>query len=181
MLLLILFVAAFAVDGANSYLYLMKQVVPGILPDIPNLYVPNNTLRLLTGTGMGLGMGLLLFPAFNQTIWADAQEKASIPGWKAFGVLLVIQVVLDLLVLTDSPSLFYPLAIISALGVWLLLTLVYSMVWVMLMSQDNQFTQLRQLWLALLAGLTIAMIQTAAIDALRFWLTGTWGAFPLGK
>jgi len=40
---------------------------------------------------------------------------------------------------------------------------------------------LRQLWLPLLAGLTIAMIQTAAIDALRFWLTGTWGAFPLGK
>jgi hypothetical protein len=40
---------------------------------------------------------------------------------------------------------------------------------------------LKQLWLALLAGLTIAMIQTAAIDAVRFWLTGTWGAFPLGK
>jgi hypothetical protein len=32
----------------------------------------------------------------------------------------------------------------------------------------------------MLAGLTIAMIQTAAVDALRFWLTGTWGAFPLG-
>ena len=179
--LLIIFVAAFAVDGANSYLYLMKQVVPGILPNIPNLYVPNNTLRLLTGSGMGLGMALLLFPAFNQTMWADGEEKASIPGWKVFGLLLLIQAVLDLLVLTDSPLVLYPLAIISTLGVWLLLTLVYSMVWVMLMRRDNQFTRLRQLWLALLAGLTIAMIQTAVVDIIRFWFTGTWGAFPLGK
>ncbi len=178
---LVVFVAAFGIDGANSYLYLLKQVSPGIFPNIPNLYVPNNILRLLTGSGMGLGMAVMLFPAFNQTVWADGEDKAAIPGWKAFGLLLGIQVAFDLLVLTESPIVLFPLAVISALGVWLLLTSVYSMVWVMIMGQDNQFTKLRQLWLPLLAGLTIAMIQTAAIDALRFWLTGTWGAFPLGK
>ncbi|MBE3038191.1 MAG: DUF2085 domain-containing protein [Chloroflexi bacterium] len=179
--LLVVFVAAFGIDGSNSYLYLLKQVSPGILPNIPNLYVPNNTLRLLTGSGMGLGMAVMLFPAFNQTVWADGEDKPAIPGWKAFGLLLGIQVIFDLLVLTESPIVLYPLAIISALGVWLLLTIVYSMVWVMIMGQDNKFTKLRQLWLPLLAGLTIALIQTAAIDALRFWLTGTWGAFPLSK
>lgn len=179
--LLIVFLAAFGIDGSNSYLYLLKQISPGILQNIPNLYVPNNTLRLLTGSGMGLGMAVMLFPAFNQTVWADGEEKAAISGWKAFCLLLGIQVILDLLVLTDSQVVLYPLAIISALGVWLLLTMVYGMVWVMIMGQDNHFTKLRQLWLPLLAGLTIAMIQTAAIDALRFWLTGTWGAIPLGK
>jgi len=179
--LLVVFVAAFGIDGANSYLYLLKQVSPGILPKIPNIYVPNNTLRLLTGSGMGLGMAVMLFPAFNQTVWADGEEKPAIPGWKAFGLLLAIQVLFDLLVLTESPIVLYPLAIISAAGVWLLLTIVYSMVWVMIMGQDNKFTKLHQLWLPLLAGLTIAMIQTAAIDMLRFWLTGTWGGFPLNK
>ncbi|MDP2994715.1 MAG: DUF2085 domain-containing protein [Anaerolineales bacterium] len=179
--LLVVFVVAFGIDGSNSYLYLLKQVSPGILPNIPNLYVPNNTLRLLTGSGMGLGMAVMLFPAFNQTVWADGEDKPAIPGWKAFGLLLGIQVIFDLLVLSESPIVLYPLAIISALGVWLLLTIVYSMVWVMIMGQDNKFTKLRQLWLPLLAGLTIALIQTATIDALRFWLTGTWGAFPLGK
>lgn len=179
--LLVVFVAAFGIDGSNSYLYLLKQVSPGILPNIPNLYVPNNTLRLLTGSGMGLGMAVMLFPAFNQTVWADGEDKPAIPGWKVFGLLLGIQVIFDLLVLSESPIVLYPLAIISALGVWLLLTIVYSMVWVMIMGQDNKFTKLRQLWLPLLAGLTIALIQTAAIDALRFWLTGTWGAFPLSK
>ncbi len=178
---LVVFVAAFGIDGANSYLALLKQVSPGILPNIPNIYMPNNTLRLLTGSGMGLGMAVMLFPAFNQTVWKDGEDKAAIPGWKAFGLLLGIQVVLDLLVLTGSPLVLYPLAIISVLGVWLLLTMVYGMLWVMLMGQDNQYTKLWQLWLPLVAGLTIALIQTAAIDALRFWLTGTWGAFPLGK
>jgi len=178
---LIVFVAAFGIDGSNSYLYLLKQVSPGILPTIRNIYVPNNTLRLLTGSGMGLGMAIMLFPAFNQTVWSDGMDKPAIPGWKTFGLLLGIQVIFDLLVLTESPIVLYPLAIISSLGVWLLLTMVYSMVWVMIMGQDNKFTNVRQLWLPLLAGLTIALIQTAAIDALRYWLTGTWGAFPLGK
>jgi uncharacterized membrane protein len=178
---LVVFLIAFGIDGSNSYLYLLKQVSPGILPNIPNLYIPNNTLRLLTGSGMGLSMGVMLFPAFNQTIWADGEDKAALTGWKTFGLLLGIQVLLDLLVLTESPIVLYPLAIISALGVWLLLTMVYSMVWVMIMGQDNKYTKIRQMWLPLLAGLTIAMIQTAGIDALRFWLTRTWGAFPLGK
>jgi len=179
--LLVVFVVAFGIDGSNSYLYLLKQVSPGILPNIPNLYVPNNTLRLLTGSGMGLGIAVMLFPAFNQTVWVDGEDKPAIYGWKTFGLLVGIQVIFDLLVLTESPIVLYPLAIISALGVWLLLTIVYSMVWVMIMGQDNKFKKLRQLWLPFLAGLTIAMIQTAAIDALRFWLTGTWGGFPLGK
>jgi uncharacterized membrane protein len=179
--LLVVFVAAFGIDGSNSYLYLLKQVSPGILPNIPNLYVPNNTLRLLTGSGMGLGIAVMLFPAFNQTVWVNGEDKPAIYGWKTFGLLVGIQVIFDLLVLTERTIVLYPLAIISALGVWLLLTIVYSMVWVMIMGQDNKFKKLRQLWLPFLAGLTIAMIQTAAIDALRFWLTGTWGGFPFGK
>jgi uncharacterized membrane protein len=179
--LLVVFVLAFIIDGTNSYLYLLKEVSPGFLSNIPNLYVPDNNLRLLTGSGMGLGMAVMLFPAFNQTVWADGEDKPAISGWKTFGLLLGIQGILDLLVLSENPIVLYPLAIISALGVWLLLTLVYCMVWVMIMGQDNQFTKFQRLWLPLLAGLTIALIQTAAIDALRFWLTGTWGAFPLGR
>ncbi len=178
--LLVVFVGAFGIDGSNSYLYLLKQISPGILPNIPNLYVPNNTLRLLTGSGMGLGIALMLFPAFNQTFWKTGVEKRAISSWKWFGLLLGIQIGFDLLVLTESPIVLYPLAVISTLGVWILLSMVYSMVWVMIMGQDNKFTKLGQLWLPLLAGLTVAMIQTAGIDALRFWLTGTWGAFPLG-
>jgi len=178
---LVVFVAAFGIDGVNSYLYLLKQIRPGFLPQIPNIYVPNNTLRLLTGSGMGLGIAAMLFPAFNQSIWTDYDDtRSGLPGWKAFGLLLGVQIILDLLVLTQSPVVLYPLAFIGVLGVWLLLTLVYAIVWVMITGQDNKFTKVRQAWLPLLAGLTITVVQTAAIDMLRFWLTGTWGGFPLG-
>lgn len=177
--ILVLFVLAFGIDGANSYLYLIKQVQPGFLAAIPNLYQPVNSLRLLTGSGMGLAIAVMLFPAFNQSMWSDQDEQQAALNWRSFGLLVALQVVLDLLVLTESPILLYPLAVVSALGVWFLLTLVYSIVWVMIMQEDNQFTRLSQLWLALLAGLTLALLQTALIDIVRFWLTGTWGAFPL--
>jgi uncharacterized membrane protein len=138
---LAVFVVAFGIDGANSYLYLIKEVTPGALANIPNIYIPNNTLRLLTGSGMGLGIAAALFPAFNQTVWADTQDRPALT-LKSFGLLLGIQVVLDLLVLTGSPIVLFPLAVISALGVLVLLIMVYGMVWVMLMRQDNKFIRL---------------------------------------
>ena len=142
--LLVVFVAAFGIDGVNSYLYLLKQVQPGILPQIPNIYIPNNTLRLFTGSGMGLGIAAMLFPAFNQSIWTDYDDtRAALPGWKAFGLLLGIQIILDLLVLTGSPVILYPLAIVSALGVWLLLIMVYTLVWVMITGQEPFLSQMQ--------------------------------------
>jgi hypothetical protein len=178
---LLVFVAAFGIDGVNSYLYLLKQVRPGILPQIPNIYIPNNTLRVLTGSGMGLVIAAMLFPAFNQSIWTDYDDtRSGLSGWKAFGLLLGIQIILDLLVLSQSPFVLYPVAFISVFGVVLLLTMVYTIVWVMITRQDNKYTKIQQLWLPILAGFTITMIQTLGIDMLRFWLTGTWGGFPLG-
>jgi uncharacterized membrane protein len=184
---LALFVVAFGVDGVNSYLYLIKETYPGALARIPNLYTPNNTLRLLTGSGMGMGIAVLLFPAFNQTMWKDgdtqstgAGDRRALPDLKAFAPLLGLIIILDLLVLTDSPIVLYPAAFISAGGVLLLLAMVYSMIWVMIMHQENEFTRFSQLWLALAAGFTIAMLQILAIDLLRFWLTGTWAGFSLG-
>ena len=123
----------------------------------------------------------MLFPAWSQSIWKDYDDKrAGLSGWKAFGLLLGIQIVLDLLVLTRSPIVLYPVAVISSLGVLLLLTMVYTIVWVMITRQENKVTKIWQLWLPILAGFTIAMIQTFGIDMLRFWLTHTWGGFPLG-
>jgi uncharacterized membrane protein len=177
---LVLFVFAFGVDGANSYLYLIKETYPGVLARIPNLYVPNNTLRLLTGSGMGLGIAAMLFPAFNQTLWKETDDRRAFPSLKAFAPLLGLTLILDLLVLTENPVVLYPVAFIGVGGVLALLTMVYSMIWVMLMRQENIFSSLSQLWLALAAGFTVALLQIAAIDMLRFWLTGTWGGFSLG-
>jgi hypothetical protein len=64
--------------------------------------------------------------------------------------------------------------------VLLLLTMVYAMVWAMLMRIENTFDSWREIGIPLLAGLTIALLQITVIDIFRLWLTGTWGGFPLG-
>jgi hypothetical protein len=74
----------------------------------------------------------------------------------------------------------YPIAVISTIGVLGLLSLIFGIVWIMIMRQDNTFTNVRELWLTALAGFTLAMLMILLIDLFRLQLTGTWGGFPLG-
>jgi len=176
---LIIFFLAFGIDGSNSYLYLIKQTSHGALDNIPNLYIPNNTLRLFTGSGMGIALASILFPAFNQTTWKEYDSSPAL-DWKKLGILIGSIFLIDLLILPESPIVLYPIAIISVLGVLSLLIIVFSMVWLLIMRQENAFDSIQQLWLPFVAGTTLAFLMITAIDLLRFQLTGTWGGFPLG-
>jgi uncharacterized membrane protein len=176
---LILFFVAFGIDGANSYLYLLKQTSDGVLDNIPNLYIPNNTLRLFTGSGMGIALAAVLFPAFNQSAW-KAYDPSPALSWKQLGFLVGMIFIIDLLVLTESELVLYPIGMLSVLGVLVLLIMVFSMAWVLMMRAENTFQSLGQLWLPFLAGTTLAFLLITVIDVLRFRLTGTWGGFPLG-
>jgi uncharacterized membrane protein len=176
---LLLFFLAFGIDGSNSYLYLLKTTAPGFLDKIPNLYIPNNTLRLLTGSGMGIALASILYPAFNQSVW-KTYDKEPVLTWKKLGILIALVFVIDLAVLTDSPVVLLPIAFLSVLGVLALLIMVFSMVWLLIMRQENAFISLKELWMPFLAGTTLAFLMITVIDLLRFKLTGTWGGFPLG-
>jgi uncharacterized membrane protein len=176
---LLFFLFAFGIDGTNSFFYLFKQTAGGALDHLPNLYTPNNTLRLLTGSGMGIALASILYPAFNQSAWKNTDPGRPL-SWKNLGILIGIMLLIDLAVLTEHPVVLYPIAILSVLGVLALLVMVFSMVWILIMRQENEFTSLRQMWMPFLAGTTLAFLMISAIDLLRFTLTGTWGAFPLG-
>lgn len=175
--LLIIFFLSFAVDGSNSYLALMKGTYAGAFDKIPNLYITNNTTRLFTGSGMGIAMATILYPMYNQSIWRTSDERPALT-WPQFGLLVGIVLLIDFGALTGSSLVLYPVAIVSTLGVLALLTMVFSIVWTMLMRQENAFTNVRQLWLPALAGLTLAFILILSIDLFRFNLTHTWSGFP---
>ncbi len=175
---LIIFFLAFGIDGSNSYLYLLKQTSHGALDNIPNLYIPNNTLRLFTGSGMGIALASILYPAFNQSTW-KVYDSSSALTWKKLGILIGIVLVVNFLILTESPIVLYPIAIFSVLGVLSLLIIVFSMAWLLIMRQENIFDSLSQMWLPFLAGTTLAFLMISAIDLLRFKLTGTWGGFTI--
>ena len=174
---LVLFFLAFGIDGSNSYLYLLKQTSQGALEKFPNLYIPNNTLRLFTGSGMGIALAAVLYPIVNQTLWRDLDDRPALE-WKSFGVLVGSIIILNLLVLIDNPIILYPIAYLSALGTLSLLVIVFAILWIMIMRQDNAFENPRQLWLPFLSGFTLAMLMILSIDLLRLQFTGTWSGFP---
>jgi len=165
------FVLAFAVDGLNSYLH--------FFPGAPGAYEPHNWLRLATGTGMGLAIAAALAPAFRQTVWTTWEQRPAFGSLREVGLLLLLAAGLDLILLTENPLILYPLALLSAGGVLLILALVYTMVWVMLFKAENRFTHLRQLLFPLACGTSLALLQIAVFDWGRFLLTGTWQGFNL--
>lgn len=179
MAVLFAFFVAFGIDGSNSYLYLLKQTGGNGTPldQIPNLYIPNQTLRLFTGSGMGIALAAMLFPVINQTLWKNLDDTYAL-NWKKLGILTGGIILINLLILTDSPLILYPIAYISAIGTLSLLVIVFGLLWIIIMKQDNTFENLRQLWLAFASGLTLALILVLGIDLLRLSFTGTWGGFP---
>ena len=165
-------VLAFGGDGLNSYLHLF--------PGAPGLYEPQNWLRLLTGSGMGIVIAVVLYPSFNQTIWKDWDHRPAIGSWQVLGGLFLLTLLLDAVVLTENPIILYPLALIGAGGVLVILSMVYSMILVITFKVENHFQSVFQVILPLTSGFGIGLLQIVLIDLLRFWLTGTWDGFHLG-
>jgi uncharacterized membrane protein len=171
-MLLALLVLAFAIDGVNSFI--------SLFPGAPHLYQPQNWLRLLTGTGMGLVIAAFLVPAFNQTIWKEWDARPALAGGKSLVGLLALSIGLDILLLWQNSLILYPLALISAGGVLLILTLVYCIFWLILFKRDNRYNRIIEAGVALVAGFGTALAQIAAMDFVRYLLTHTWDGFHLG-
>lgn len=174
--LLVGFVLAWAGDGLNSYLTLMKG---------PHLYEPQNWLRLTTGALQGLTMSVLVYPVFNFTLWRDPSLERATRGIGDLGVLLLLETGMVGLVLASSSSewsfLLYLLALLSALGVLTLLVSVNSMLILLIVRRENTAGNWRDAVVPLLAGLTVSLIQIGTIDLVRYKLTGTLtGIPPLG-
>jgi uncharacterized membrane protein len=164
--------AAFAIDGINSYMH--------FFPNAPSLYPSQNWLRLLTGTGVGIGIAAVLMPVFNQTIWSEYLGSSALSSWRQMGILVILAGLLDLSIVSENPLILYPLALLSSATVLLILSMIYTMIWLMIFKRDNSIHNLKQLWLPLTAGFTTALMQIALMDLGRFALTGTWKGFFAG-
>lgn len=168
----------FVLDGTNSYLYLLFNNYSNF-PKL-HIYIPNNVLRVITGTGLGIGVSVMLLPAFHQTVWKKWDRRPALDGIESLTSILALGLILDLVALTENPLILYPLALISTAGIPALLTLVYTMVWVMLFRLENTFERWSDLVFPLVTGFTVALLQIAVIDYVRYLFTGTWGGFPFG-
>lgn len=152
-------VLAWAFDGFNSYLLLLRNEV--------FLYAPRNELRLLTGAGMGLAIGVFASALFNQVAWRDAYETPVIETWRALLSPCLAGIAVVVMVLWRPPFAYGPLASLSGLGVAALLTLVNTMLVLLLTRRYSTFAHWRALAPFALAGCALAIAEIALIAILR--------------
>ena len=168
---LIFLVLFYALDGLNS----LFTLYPGL--ESWSLYLPNNPLRLFTGLGMGLAISGLYYPLMGQTIWKDFSLERSLAGTREWLLWAGGGIVIGLLVLTGNPLILYPLTLLSTGGLLVLLTLLYTVIWILLSRRENSYSSWGDLGWWILAGFGTASFQIALIDAIRYFLTGTWSGF----
>jgi uncharacterized membrane protein len=166
-----LFAALWAIDGLNSYLTL--------IPGAPHAYEPNNVLRLATGLLMGLTLGTIVFAGLNQNAWRGWKKEPVVGSLREVGLLVLLAAAVGGLVLTENPLILYPLAVLSAAGVLMVLGLVYTVVALLLLRRENRIDSWAGLAVPISLGLGLAVLQIGLLDLARFTLTGTWAGFSL--
>ena len=170
LLTLIGFVGLMGVDGLNSSFH--------FLPNFPYLYEPQNWLRLVTGMGTGLAMGLLVFPALAQTLWREGDGRPIIDSARELGGVVLLGGTAVLLVLSNQPTILYVLALVSVVGVLLIVTSLNAVFLLMLVKRDGLAVRWQETAVPLLVSFALAVVQLGTITLLRFNFTGTITGFP---
>ena len=161
------FIAAWAVDGFNSYLTLF--------PGAPHLYEPHNILRTTTGAMQGVALISLALPFFSVTLWARPSSRPTIANLREVGALLALIGLIVAAVGSEWAPLLYPLALLSAAGTLMMLALVMTMLVTLGLRRDGRAQGWRDALPLLIAGLALALLSVLAINLLRAWLTAELG------
>ncbi len=164
---LAVFLAAWAVDGANSFLT--------FFPGLPHLYEPSNLLRLITGMLEGLTIAAFLLPVLNLALWTTPAPARSVDSWADLAWLLAGGGVVAGLMLSEWGPLLYPLALVSGATIGLLLGLVNTMLAIIVLRREGSATRWQQIAAPLLLGLALAFIEIMLIGLGRAALTEYMG------
>lgn len=165
--LLVLFIALWAFDGLNSYLTLY--------PGAPHLYEPRNWLRLTTGMLNGLVLITITLPIYTSTLWRDVTNERTVRNVRELVTLLLPSAVVIAVVQCEIAWLLYPLAIISSLGVLVLLVLTNSMVAAVVLGREGNAGSWLEAAVPLSLGAALAIVELAAMILLRSMLATRFG------
>jgi uncharacterized membrane protein len=166
---LVLFITVMGVDGVNSYLTL--------LPGLPHAYEPQNWLRLLTGILSGVAVSGLIYPVFNQSMWRRWVDIPIVRNIWELGAIVLAAMVVAGLILSNNAFILYPLALLSAGGVVLLMTMTNSVIFMLATRTHNRAERWRDTLVPVAAGLTVSLSMILLIDVMRFAATHTWDGF----
>jgi len=185
---LFLFAAFWALDGINSttsdsQFYAIMAQSATRKPGIGILgYAPHPWLRLLSGTLMGMSMSVILIPAFNQSMWSDGEDTATLRSGHELVQLAAIELAMAAIVLllaaTQSIAALYTVSLFSALGTLTMFTLLGAMMFVLILQRDTTVSSWHEAWVPIVWGFVFGLAMVAVMDAARLWLTGTIDSVP---
>ncbi len=159
---LVLLIMIMAVDGFNSMLRDMF---------LPNLYMPRNDLRTLTGIGMGTALGVLLWLVINISLRRNPDTETRIIGsWLELGGILAINMVVLIAIYSNIAIMFWPIAIIAWLGIVGILFLVNLLIIALVMRYEGNVLRIIQLARPATIALVFTLLELASMSAGRFWL-----------
>ncbi len=167
MITLGIFLAVWAFDGVNSYVYLVTGET--------FLYTPHNILRLATGMLQGVAVSMFFVPFFNQVFWQNTDPRPVLTDWKDLGLLLLLVGILALAVNSRWTPFFYPLALLSTVGAFLLLSLVGMLFVVQILRADNTAESWWDFLVFFVPGMAFAILLIVGLDALRAWGESSFG------
>jgi len=169
LILLVGFIGIMGIDGVNSYL--------SFFPGAPHLYEPQNWLRLTTGTFHGLAMAVIVFPVINGSLWRanTTVDKPVVGSFKEMLPYLIGCVIIILLVLWQQPFLLYPLAILSTLGVLMMLGIVNTMFVLVFTRREGYAIHWRDTVIPVLMGVAVSFLMIGGMDWFRVTITRAMG------
>ncbi len=161
--LLLTFVGSMGLDGFNAFLFDLR---------LPHLYTPLLPLRLATGLLAGLAAAAYVVPAFNETVWAQAQDSGALHGVRPLLAALGLEAAYLGLGLSGAPALLYPLSLVAVLGVPLLLGTVGTIVVAIATRRSQQAVRWSDVVPLVIGGLALAALFLAIASAGRYALFG---------
>ena len=157
--MLLVFFIAWAGDGSNSFINdLMNRTI---------LYETSNVSRLITGFGMGLVMSTALMTLFNIVIW---QESKNVPLLHHIGQVIAyasVSLTIGWFLINTSFLLFQGLSVASILTVLVVITMLYTVFWVIILKKENSFSSIQHLSPLIVIGLATALVQVMLLNWLR--------------
>jgi uncharacterized membrane protein len=164
---LVVFIGLWGFDGLNSYMT--------FFPGAPHLYEPRNWLRMTTGVLNGLALILFVFPIFNFTLWRESTRDRVIKSvWELVAILPLVAL-LVVAVQSGIDFVLYPLAILSSLGVVMMLVLINTLIATVVLGREGHADTWLQALVPLAVGTALAILQITAMSLLRAYLATKLG------
>lgn len=159
---LILLFSIFVIWGADGVNSLISDFL-----NRPFLYETTNLTRSITGYGMGLVMSTALTTLFNITVWEEREDIPILRTPLQVGVYILFAGAINLLLLSNNDYLFRLAAYLAIFTAMAIVSLLYSVFWVILFKKENSFQSAHDLWVYLAAGFATCMLQITLMISLR--------------